>query len=565
MKRLAFPHNKNVPYILILITYMWYVILFALFRNSVGVLIGELAIIPVIGASWYFGSKGGVFMAALCVLNNIIQPMIMGEDVLSSPPLDAGEIIGFFVLTFTAYVVGNLKSAILERSHALIKLEQYEWDRRAHTDFLERLNEITGTALEADSLDATLNALVEGIGRLFNANDCFFSVWDETKGVPIPTAAYGSMSDIYPYIQFEPGEQTLTTSVIEVKEPIAVTDIENSPYISPNVAAIFPSRSMLSIPLIVHHRKLGAVLLGYNESRSFNENEMSRARIAADQIASVVSKSLLLEEERKQVRQLTALHDIALIAIDVDNEDELIHRVTDVIGQNLFPDNFGILLLDEQTGILHPHPSYRFSDPEERCLMEVSCGEGITGHVAETGQPQRIGNVRCVKDYVDMDDRTISELCVPIKFKERILGVINTESTKRDAFTEDDERLLVTLAGQIATAMEQIRRAQAERKWLDQLAHSNDLIYALAQITTHIEKAFSIEDIIQNLGIELRKIDLTCIMAAYDKEPGLFTIKYTSMEPQLLDTVENSLGHSLLNHTFPGDKLTSEALIHPTV
>jgi hypothetical protein len=127
-----------------------------------------------------------------------------------------------------------------------------------------------------------------------------------------------------------------------------------------------------------------------------------------------------------------------------------------------------------------------------------------------------------MKEYVDVDERTVSELCVPIKFKERILGVINAESTKKGAFTEDDERLLITLAGQIATALEQIRKKrQAERKWLDSCS-SNDLIYALAQITTHIEKAFSIDDIIRNLGEELSKIDLTCIMAVYDRSEPVY-------------------------------------------
>jgi diguanylate cyclase (GGDEF)-like protein len=154
---------------------------------------------------------------------------------------------------------------------------------------------------------------------------------------------------------------------------------------------------------------------------------------------------------------------------------------------------------------------------------------------------------------------------VPIKFKERILGVINAESGKRDAFTEDDERLLVTLAGQIATAMEQIRRAQAERKWLDQLAHSNELIYALAQITTHIEKAFSIDEIIQNLGRELRKIDLTCVMAVYDQESDLFTVHYTSMEPRFLEIVENGLGFPLIKYAFSREKLNAQDIFHPAV
>ena len=214
--------------------------------------------------------------------------------------------------------------------------------------------------------------------------------------------------------------------------------------------------------------------------------------------------------------------------------------------------------------MLHAHPSYRFFSAEERHMMDVPLEKGITGKVARTGQAERIGNVRRVKEYFDIDERTISELCVPIKFKERILGVINAESTKRDAFTEDDERLLITLAGQIATAIEQIHKAQAERKWLDQLAHSNDLIYALAQITTHIEKAFSIDDIIHNLGVELNKINLTCIMAVYDKERAMFTVNYTSLDSDFLEIVENGLGYPLIQYTFSRDRLKLENILYPT-
>src|SRR6266498_2641007 len=544
MKRIVYPKNKSSQYSIIIITYTLYVVLFALLRNSVGVAIGVLAIIPVIGASWYFGAKGGIFIASLSILSNIAQQVIRGVSV-DELFLAPSEMIGFFVLTFTSYVIGGLKTAIQERSNALLKLEQFERDRQAYTDFLELLNEITAMALEVSNLDTTLRILVEKIGKLFIADDCFLTLWDEIKGVPIPTAAYRSMSHIYPYIQFELGEQTLTTSAMEARHPLAVTDIEDSPYISEKVAAIFPSRSMLALPLIAQHRNLGALLLGYNKTRSFDKNDLIHADLTAEQVALVLSKSLFLEEERKQVKQLTGLHDIALISIEVDNEDQLIHRVTDIICQNLFPDNFGILLLDERGERLHAHPSYRFFSSEELHIMDVPIGEGISGKVATTGKVQRIGNVSRVKEYLDVDNRTVSELCVPIKFKDQILGVINAESTKRDAFTQEDERLLTTLAGQIATAMEQIRKAQAERKWLDQLAHSNELIYSLAQITTHIEKAFSIDDIVQNLGRELNKIHLSCVMAIYDKDRRQFSFNYTSMQPEFLEQMENGIGFPL--------------------
>jgi diguanylate cyclase (GGDEF)-like protein len=562
MNKLPITQHKSFPYIAVAFVFLLYSVIFMLFHGRAGFGAASLAVIPVIAASWYFGIRGGIFIAILSILVSALLLIIMDrqQDIFS-----LGNDLRIFILILIALITGKLGTITRERSEALVRLEASEKRQRAQMNFLELLNNITSTALEANNLDLTLNILVERIARLFEANDAFFAFWDSEKKIPVPTTAYGSMSDIFPYIQFEPGERTLTTSAIEIGSPIAIVDVDNSPYVDSKIASIFPSRSMLALPLLVQNRKLGALLLGYTKLRSFDASDISHAELTAEQVALVLAKSLLLEEERKRVKQLTALHDISLISIEVDNEDELINRVTDIIGQNLFPDNFGILLLDEESGILKAHPSYRFFSSEELGPMDVPIEKGITGQVARTGKAQRIGNVRRVSEYIDMDDRTISELCVPIKFKEQILGVINAESTKRDAFTEDDERLLITLAGQIATAMEQIRKAQAERKWLDQLAHSNDLIYALAQITTHIEKAFEIDDIIRNLGMELNKIDLTCIMAVYDKERALFTVNYTSMEPQFLEIVETGLGHPLIKYTFSRDKLKLDNILYPTI
>ena len=563
MNRLASP-NRSLAYIVVIFTYVFYMIMFVLFYPHSRLGIALFSAIPVIVGSWYFGIRGGILMAILSIVTNGLLP-ITSEHSLKQFIDDSGGVLGSMALFLVAIVIGRLSIVTRQRKEAISRLAEYELDRETHTDFLELLNEITGTALEVDSLDSTLNILVERMGKLFNADEAFFALWDAEKEIPVPKAAYGSLRDVYPYLQFEPGELTAAASALESGHPIAIPDLRDSPYVEQTIAAIVPSHSMLVLPLIVQNRRLGALLLGYKENRSFDEHEISRARVAAEQIALVLSKSLLLEEERKRVKQLTALHDISLVSIEVDNEDELINRVTDLIGQNLFTDNFGILLLDEQTGVLKAHPSYRFFSLEKQGAIDMPVENGITGQVARTGKTQRIGNVHRVEEYMEIDERTLSELCVPIKFKEQILGVINAESVKLDAFTEEDERLLITLAGQIATAMEQIRRAQAERKWLDQLARSNDLVLALAQITTHIEKAFDSDDIIRNLGAELSKIDLTCIMAVYDKERGLFTINYTSMEPKFLEIVENGLGHPLIKYMLPRDRLKLDPLPYPTV
>jgi hypothetical protein len=121
----------------------------------------------------------------------------------------------------------------------------------------------------------------------------------------------------------------------------------------------------------------------------------------------------------------------------------------------------------------------------------------------------------------------------------------------------------------VATALEQLRKAQNERKWFGQLAHSNELIYAIAQITTQVERALTSEEIIQTLGKHLETIGLTCIMAMYDKSQKSFRVNYTSLAPRLLKFIEASLGYPLVQYTFPKRKLESvlnaEEILRPTV
>lgn len=549
-----YQHRKIPPYLLLVLIFAAYIAVFIFFHDQVGYALGSLAIIPIMIASWFYGTSGGILVALISIIINTLI-FVMADHSSIRSNMTVGNFIGASALMIVAIVVGRFAAALQERKDAILKLEQYERERQAHTQFLELLNEITARALEADSLQSTLEILIERLAHLYSADDAFFTLWDKKNEMPIPTVAFGLMKDIYPYIQFDSDDTPPTTLVLKAERTLFIEDLDNSPFINPKTAAIFPSRSMLCIPLIVQQHKLGGILLGYNRKRTLDEDEIQHANVVAEQVALVLSKSLLLEDERKQVRQLTALHDVSLVSTEADNEDQLIERVTGIIGQNLYPDNFGVYLLDEQAGILRAHPSYQFNISEGLKTQDVRIGEGIIGKAARTGRPQRIGNVRRIPEYIEMDDQTISELAVSIKFKERILGVINAESTKRDAFTADDERLLVTLAGQLATAMEQLRKAQAERVILDQLAHDKELIYSIAQITAQIERSLDPGEIVQTMGRELERIGITCIMAMYDQAHKSFTVNYTSMSPDLLNIVETGLGYPLLKYAFPRRKL----------
>jgi hypothetical protein len=61
----------------------------------------------------------------------------------------------------------------------------------------------------------------------------------------------------------------------------------------------------------------------------------------------------------RRLSELTVLHNVATACVECTSEDELVERATQAIGEKLYPDSFGILLVDKASGVLRFHGSYR--------------------------------------------------------------------------------------------------------------------------------------------------------------------------------------------------------------
>lgn len=169
------------------------------------------------------------------------------------------------------------------------------------------------------------------------------------------------------------------------------------------------------------------------------------------------------DARERQLKELSVLHALAVEGTRAANEDELIERATEIIGGTLYPDILGFLMLTETGKFFYPHPSYRgIVNPGQKHNYQI--GKGVSGQVAATGKSMNIKDVRKVKNYIQINPKSRSELCVPMTIGERVIGIINAESSKVGFFTEDDERLLMTIAGQLATAIERLRTERAERE-----------------------------------------------------------------------------------------------------
>ncbi len=138
---------------------------------------------------------------------------------------------------------------------------------------------------------------------------------------------------------------------------------------------------------------------------------------------------------------------------------------------------------------------------------------GITVVVAQTGQALNVSDVRQDPRYIDpcLEWTGGSELCVPLKIGERVIGVLNAESVQRNHFTADDQRILQILADQAAVALENAW-LHAETEWrtkeLAALHNAGRVMASSLDLNTVMEQALAeIKELLAAEGASLLLLD----------------------------------------------------------
>ncbi|MFH2130819.1 MAG: GAF domain-containing protein, partial [bacterium] len=198
-------------------------------------------------------------------------------------------------------------------------------------------------------------------------------------------------------------------------------------------------------------------------------------------VEDITERKLTERILKKQLDDLMVLNRVAATGAGASNLDDFLNSITEVIGEQLFPDHFGVILWDPTKRILKLHPSYR-GVPKELMATEFLPGEGIIGKVFSSGEPLLVTDTNLHPDYIYSGQKMGSELCVPIKTGDSILGVLNAEMEATHGFTVEDEILLLTIADQLATALDKVTFFDAVENQALQLALLNEAVLTTSRI-----------------------------------------------------------------------------------
>lgn len=157
---------------------------------------------------------------------------------------------------------------------------------------------------------------------------------------------------------------------------------------------------------------------------------------------------------KKQIETLSKVSEAITSSLYLEEILKLIVTVTaEVMNSKIC----SLMLLDDKTGRLNVKATQSVSEAYNK-KPSLKLGEGIAGKVTLTGKPLIVKDVRKNPQYRNVDiarrENLCSLLCVPLKVKDRVIGVLNLYTSKPHRFIKSEVRVLTAVANQAAVVIE---------------------------------------------------------------------------------------------------------------
>jgi len=225
-------------------------------------------------------------------------------------------------------------------------------------------------------------------------------------------------------------------------------------------------------------------------------------------------------ELRKRVAELDALYQAGKSLSSTEDLGVLLDRIVSLATEVIGAKTGSIMLIQRPENVLTIKSAIGLdSKIIEGTKLEL--GKSIAGYVAQNETPLIIEDIEKDRKFKRLSKKhyaTKSLLCVPLKIKERVLGVINlSDKITGMPFSQDDLRLLTTFASQAAIAIDDAYHFEQSRKKVEELS----ILYDIASTLSTLENFERISDFIFERVKKIVEIDFALWFEWSEKEKKL--------------------------------------------
>ncbi len=365
-------------------------------------------------------------------------------------------------------------------SVALENARLFDETRRllAETDRRAAELAITNSVQRGLAAQLDVQAMYELVGE--RASDVFDT---QVVDIAIFDVPAGTMS--FPYsvergarVSDEPDRPVVgfRKQVMETGQPVLVTHDLAARATEAGQAALMwgtdPAKSAVFAPLAVGDEMMGVISLqNLDREHAFGERDVSLLTTIAASLSVALRTGRLIDETRQRVAELGTINSVGEAMTAQLDLGPLIELVGEKMREAFNADIAYIAMVDEELQLIE-FPYY-VEEGEHPAQEPLALGEGLTSKVLERRRPILLNREADWDELGQRGQGTLAKswLGVPIMTGDHAIGVISIQSTSHEGrFSDADERLLSTIAANVAVAIQNARLYAETRRRAEEMA-----------------------------------------------------------------------------------------------
>lgn len=405
--------------------------------------------------------------------SELAVPIVNGDELIGVINVESSQLNGFdasdqrVVQSLASWAVIGIQNAkVFENIDERLKRRVKE------LEIIQKTNELTSSTLD---LEQMLKLIIEkGIGLIMMLHrnkevHGAIRLIEKATGKLYIAEADANFPKGEKRKKIEIGKEGITGWVAKTQKAIRVPDVHKKPWSKWYVESIPNTISELAVPLVFNGKLMGIFDLQSPTVSAFNEDDERLITSLAGQVVTAIRNA-------EQYQALLDIYDVGKMIGASSEREQILRLVLERGMQKTGAHSASARLLDRTKKYLDP--VVRRGEEIDRSWTPIRLGKGVVGTAAKKTRTINVLDVDKYKGYLKFNPVTKSELAVPmLNSRNKLVGVLNFEHPRSDAFSQDGERFIESLVSFAVIAIERLDKDQELRKTKEQLEAASAMFW----------------------------------------------------------------------------------------
>jgi len=341
----------------------------------------------------------------------------------------------------------------------------------------KRLIEIMNKINSSISFQHLIMTIIESANELLDAEGASLLLLDKETDELIFDIVLSEKGEIITGKRLKTG-QGIAGHVAKTGESVIVNDVSRDKRFCSEIDASsgFNTRSLIAVPVMVKDKLIGVLeAVNCTASDGFGDNDLVMLDYIANAAAVSINNRELVANLKNRVDELTCIYEISQSIYFTFDIREFLTRILKAVNKVIKAERCSFVILDESGKNVEYFVSTKgngFTIDLENSLMYhvIKTGDPLLVYNAEEESNRGAMGAKVAKGAKARSYGSKSFICVPMKLRDRTIGVLNvTDKRRGDIFDSFDLRVLSTVANQVAETYENVllQKKGYERERID--------------------------------------------------------------------------------------------------